>query len=100
MPWPLNCGEKQITQVVPPNAADVVALSNVSALAVPSARGCSIWQWLSTPPGMTSLPVASISRSAGPSALPNAAILPPWMPTSHKLLSVAVTTVPLRMIRS
>ena len=56
--------------VVPPNAAEVVALSNVSAFTMPAAESCSIWQWLSTPPGSTSLPRASISRPAGPSPRP------------------------------
>src|SRR2546423_7749208 len=54
------------------------------------------------PPGKTNLPDASRTRDAfciGRS-LPIAAILPPVMPTSATYESVAVTTVPLRMIRS
>jgi hypothetical protein len=51
--------------VVPPNAADRVALSKVSAFMMPAAESCSIWAWASTPPGSTSLPVASISLLAG-----------------------------------
>ena len=50
--------------VVPPKAAETVALSNVSAFTMPAADSCSIWAWLSTPPGSTSLPRASISRRA------------------------------------
>ena len=42
--------------VVPPNAAETVALSNVSALRMPAAETCSMWAWLSTPPGSTSFP--------------------------------------------
>src|SRR6267142_858329 len=49
---------KQITLVVPPKAAEVVALSNVSALTMQAAESCSICAWLSTPPGRTSLPRA------------------------------------------
>src|SRR5215831_16049304 len=56
---------KEITVVVPPNAAEAVALSNVSAFMMPAAERCSIWLWLSTPPGRTTLPRASISRFPG-----------------------------------
>jgi len=39
--------------VVPPQAAERVPLSQVSAFLPPVEDGCSMWQWLSTPPGMT-----------------------------------------------
>ena len=61
---PTCCAANEITVVVPPNAAAVVALSNVSAFIRPEADSCWMWQWLSTPPGSTSLPRASISRLA------------------------------------
>ena len=49
--------------VVPPQAAARVPVSNVSADMVPP-KGISMWVWTSMPPGMTYLPVASISLSA------------------------------------
>src|SRR3954452_24385608 len=58
--WAAN----EITLVVPPKAAETVALSNVSAFTMPAADSCSIWAWLSTPQGTTSLPRSGISRRA------------------------------------
>ena len=57
-----------------------------------------MWPWLSTPPGSTSLPRASISLLAlvepfGRSPRPSS----PRMPTSALKLSVAVATVPPRI---
>ncbi len=46
---------KQMTVVVPPKAAAVVALSKVSALTMPAAERCSIWACASMPPGSTNL---------------------------------------------
>ncbi len=89
-----------ITVVVPPNAAETVALSNVSAFMMPAADSCSIWAWLSTPPGSTSLPRASISRLAAGSPRPMAAMVSPEMATSASNTSVVVATRPPRMIRS
>src|SRR5262245_37203772 len=91
---------KQMTLVVPPNAAAVVALSNVSALTRPAAESCSIWACGSTPPGSTSLPRASISRPARASPCPSAATVSPRMPTSAAITSLAVATVPPRITRS
>src|ERR1043166_2528269 len=97
---PTCCAANEITVVVPPNAAAVVALSNVSAFIRPDADNCSMWLWLSTPPGSTSLPRASISRLplSSPSAI--AAMVVPRMPRSAFMASVAVATVPPRITRS
>ncbi len=89
-----------MTVVVPPNAAEAVALWNVSAFISPEAESCSIWQWLSTPPGITSLPRASISRRPWSRPPPIAATVSPRMPTSASAVSVAVTNVPPRITRS
>ncbi len=94
--WAAN----EITVVVPPSAADAVALWNVSAFISPEAESCSMWAWLSTPPGSTSLPVASISRRPASRPRPIAAIVSPNMPTSASTVSVAVTSVPPRITRS
>jgi hypothetical protein len=48
-----------MTVVVPPMAAERVAVSNVSAFIWPMPDICSIWQCGSTPPGVTIRPVAS-----------------------------------------
>src|SRR5262245_39172656 len=62
-------------------------------------ESCSTWQWLSTPPGMTSLPVASMTFfPARPGLI--STIFSPWMPTSARSVFSAVTTVPPRMTRS
>ena len=49
--------------VVPPQAAARVPVSKVSEATVPP-NGISMWVWPSIPPGMTYLPVASMTRSA------------------------------------
>ena len=82
--------------VVPPYAAEVVALSNVSALSLPLAESCSTWQCGSMPPGSTSLPVASISRLPFGRPRPIAAMRSPAMPMSASTTSLAVATVPPR----
>ena len=62
-------------------------------------ESCSTWQWLSTPPGMTSFPLTS--RMVLPeSELPIAAIFSPWIPISARSVFSAVTTVPPRITRS
>ena len=48
--------------VVPPQAAARVPVSKVSEAAVPP-NGSSMWVWASMPPGMTYLPVASMTVS-------------------------------------
>ena len=50
--------------VVPPKAAARVPVSKVSLANVPP-NGSSMWVWGSIPPGMTHLPVASMTWSAG-----------------------------------
>ena len=57
---------KSTMLVVPPNAAARVPVSKVSDDWVPP-NGISIWVWGSTPPGSTSFPVASMTRSAATS---------------------------------
>jgi hypothetical protein len=47
-------------EVVPPQAAARVPVSKVSLAKVPP-KGNSMCVWASTPPGMTYLPVASIT---------------------------------------
>ena len=46
--------------VVPPQAAEIEPERKSSAVSTPSEPDWAIWQWLSMPPGRTSLPVASI----------------------------------------
>ena len=69
---------KSTIVVVPPHAAARVPVSNLSAATVPP-NGISMWVWPSTPPGMTYLPVASITVSAAPalgrSPVPRATLL-------------------------
>src|SRR5450432_2784115 len=52
------------------------------------------------PPGKTSRPVASISRPAPSIFSASWMMRPSLMPTSHRTISEAVTTVPPRMARS
>ena len=40
-----------VNDIDPEPAAETVALSNVSAFTTPAAESCSMWAWLSTPPG-------------------------------------------------
>ena len=63
---PLVWIAKSTIVVVPPKAAARVPVSKSSALVVPP-KGMSMWVCGSTPPGMTSLPAASIVRSASTS---------------------------------
>src|SRR5712691_11465479 len=92
---PLACSAKSTIVVVPPNAAAVVPVSNVSAEDVPP-NGISMCVWTSIPPGSTYLPVASITESAcamEPGAA-TAAIVSPSTSTSEANAPVAATTVP------
>ena len=60
-----------------------------------------MWQWLSTPPGSTNLPAASISRVAVPfTPAPRAATLPSLTAMSPSLWRSAVTILALRTIKS
>ena len=88
--------------VVPPQAAARVPVSKVSEASVPP-NGSSMWVWASMPPGITYLPVASITvstfaaRSTPSSAEPGdstAAIVSPSTSTSAVAVPVALTTVP------
>ena len=68
--------------VVPPNAADTVPEVKSSQLTVPP-NGISMCVCGSIAPGITYLPVASITRSAEPpSDVPTAAIVSPSISTS------------------
>ena len=97
---PYFCTAKSKMVVVPPQAAALVPVSKVSEANVPP-KGSSMWVWTSTPPGTTSLPVASMTSApcsaAAAMALPGrstASILSPSMSTSAGSAPVAVTTVP------
>src|SRR5579863_9131245 len=91
---------KGMTVVVPPQAADMVPERKSSQVTWPS-QGCwSMWQWLSMPPGVTSLPFASMISSAVPRASPKAMMRPPRIPMSQRNTSPAVATRPLRITRS
>ena len=61
------CMQKSIKQVVPPNAADVVPEVKSSQVTVPP-NAISRCVCGSMAPGMTTLPVASITLSAGTSS--------------------------------
>src|SRR5690625_116552 len=88
--------------VVPPWAAARVPVSKVSDACVPP-NGISMWVWASIPPGMTYLPVASMTRSTDAarsvpsSRLPGArtaTMRSPSTRTSAAPRPVALTTVP------
>ena len=75
--WPGACRQKSISEVVPPNAADVVPEVKSSQVTVPP-NGISMCVWGSIAPGITYLPVASITRSAVTSSdVPIAATVSP-----------------------
>src|SRR5882757_3009337 len=61
---------------------------------------CSMWQWLSTPPGSTQWSRASISTLPGGRCAARAVTIPSLTPMSAKNSSTAVATLPLRMTRS
>ncbi len=89
-------------EVVPPQAAARVPVSKVSEAFVPP-NGSSMCVCASMPPGITSRPVASITRSTEPArSTPSswdpgartAAMLSPSTRTSACAVPVAFTTVP------
>src|SRR5919112_623063 len=93
---------KSTMLVVPPHAAARVPVSKVSLAKVPP-KGISMWVCASMPPGMTYLPVASITVSTLPSTskpssrepgASTAAMVSPSMSTSAVAVPVAFTTVP------
>ena len=97
----VRCTAKSMIVVVPPQAAARVPVSNVSEAQVPP-NGSSMWVCASMPPGMTYLPVASITRSTVPRGraepepgCEHATIVSPSMSTSAAPRPVALTTVPL-----
>src|SRR5215510_6152779 len=102
---PLACTAKSMIVVVPPHAAAVVPVANVSTEKVPP-NGISMCVCASIPPGITYLPAASTTSSAlacRPSAAgraSTAAIFSPSMSTSASSVPSAVTTVPplIRML--
>ena len=88
--WPCACTTKSTIVVVPPQAAARVPVSKVSEARVPP-NGISMCVCASMPPGITYLPVASMtcrrspSRSAPSTVEPgasSAAIVSPWTRTS------------------
>src|SRR5262245_50287649 len=102
---PARCTAKSMIVVVPPHAAARVPVSNVSEANVPP-NGSSMCVCASTPPGMTYLPRASMTRSAddarsAPSAVDpgctSATTRSPSMSTSAATAPLGETTVPLVM---
>src|SRR6516162_3185954 len=91
---------KGITVVVPPQAAERVPERKSSQVSWPSQACWSIWQWLSIPPGVTSKPAASSVSSARPRSSPRAAMRPSRIAMSQRKRSLAVATMPLRMMTS
>jgi hypothetical protein len=89
-----------MTVVVPPQAAERVAVKKSSAVMTPVEDRCAMWQWLSTPPGVMMRPSASMSRRPAASLVPIVAIRPSTTPMSARKTSEAVATVPLRTTRS
>ena len=61
--WPLPWMQKSTWQVVPPNAAETVPDVKSSQEVVPP-KGMSRWVCGSMQPGSTTLPAASMTRSA------------------------------------
>src|SRR5215213_9091160 len=96
---PVFCTAKSTIVVMPPHAAAIVPVSNVSLDSVPP-NGISMWVCTSTPPCTTYLPVASTVTSAATprtSACPGprtAAIVSPSISTSAALRPAGLTTVP------
>ena len=98
---PAACTAKSMIVVVPPQAAARVPVSKSSEATVPP-KGSSMWVWPSTPPGTTSLPVASRTSSAPRSAASagsepgasRATMVSPSTSTSMGWAPVAETTVP------
>src|SRR3954447_6750576 len=88
--------------VTPPHAAARDPVSNVSDAKVPP-NGSSMWVWTSIPPGMTYLPVASITRPAPCSAAskcpgcPSATMISPSINTSWAITPVVDMTFPFLM---
>src|SRR5262245_7998869 len=97
---------KSTSVVVPPQSAARLTCSG-GALVVwpPSRAGMGQWvcTWGSMPPGITSLPVASMMRPASQASVPGAAMemmRSPSIPTSHTSTPWGVTTCPPRITRS
>ena len=85
---------KSTIVVVPPHAAARVPVSKSSAATVPP-KGISMWVWPSTPPGMSYLPVASMTVSAvQPWPVPRATTFSSSISTSTASSSDAVMTSP------
>ena len=86
--------------VVPPHSAERVPDSKSSAVSRPVELVWAMWQWLSMPPGSTSLPRASMTSAALLRSSARATIRPSLTPTSAAKVSAAVATVPPLTIRS
>src|SRR5918998_87589 len=98
---PVRCTAKSMIVVVPPHAAARVPVSNVSDANVPP-NGSSMCVCASTPPGITYLPVASMTASAvqpcANAGSASATTFSSSMSTSAVVSSEAVITRPPRMI--
>ena len=94
---PVRCTAKSTIVVVPPIAAALVPVSNVSLADVPP-NGISMCVWASIPPGITYLPPASITSSAVIDGVNDgsttATIFSPSTRTSATFDPVGPTTVP------
>src|ERR1019366_181824 len=89
---------KSTMVVVPPKAAARVPVRKSSALVVPP-KGMSRWVWQSMPPGRTYMPAASMTVASEGAGMPGRTswMSSPEMRTSAAMVSVAVTTLPLRI---
>ena len=91
---PFSWMGKSMMVVVPPTAAARVPVKKSSEMKVLPA-GVSMWVWGSMPPGITSFPEASTTRSAGKSPrFPNLEIFPSSIRMSSTASRVAVMTRP------
>src|SRR6218665_2245288 len=95
-----GCAANERMVVVPPNAADTVPEWKSSAHITPMPEICSMWQWLSMPPGSTQRPAASTSRVLAASFGAISTITPLRTPMSAWKVPSALLIRPLRIVRS
>src|SRR5689334_12083898 len=100
-PSPVAGIAKSMIVVVPPASAARLAGSKLSSV-TNSPSGTATWQCGSTPPGITSSPVASISSAPSTAVAGSSTpvIRPPATVTVAAPLQESVTTVPPRITRS
>ena len=97
---PSATGAKVTPQL--PSTTEVTPCQHDELAIGSQASWASRWVWMSTKPGVTTCPSASISRRPGPSTRPTSTILSPSTATSpvHPGAPVPSTTVPPRITRS